>query len=126
MTDSRNKQIVEMIIARANQAPPIFLYKTIQVAVDSILAGVQNTIPNFAIGPTQLAGLNGWQVIGVVPKTIAVTGNQGFNNFVSNGGNVIAVYLLMQLTLTIENARLLHKEIEDYVKNDFDSKLLKM
>lgn len=126
MTDSRNKQIVEMIIARANQAPPIFLYKTIQVGVDSILAGVQNTIPNFAIGLTQLAGLDGWQVIGVVPKTIAVTGNQGFNNFVSNGGNVIAVYLLMQLTLTIENARLLHKEIEDYVKNDFDSNLLKM
>ncbi len=123
MTDPRIQRQVEAIIQRANQSPPIFLYKTIQVGVDSVLAGIQNTIPNFAIGPTQLAGLNGWQVIGVVPKTIAVTANQGFNHFVSNGGNVIAVYLLMQLTLTKENATLLRREIEDYVKSDLQAKL---
>jgi hypothetical protein len=123
MTDPRIQRQVEAIIQRANQAPPIFLYKTMQVGVDSVLAGVQNTFTNFALGPTQLAGLNGWQVVGVVPKTIAVTSNQGFNNFVSNGGNVIAVYLLMQLTLTKENAILLRREIEDYVKSDLQTKL---
>ncbi len=123
MTDSHIQRQVEAIIQRANQAPPIFLYKTIQVGVDSVLAGIQNTIPNFALGPTQLAGLNGWQLVGVVPKTLAITANQGFNNFVSNGGNVIAVYLLMQLTLTKENASLLRREIEDYVKSDLQAKL---
>jgi len=118
MTDSHIQRQVEAIIQRANQAPPIFLYKTIQVGVDSVLAGVKNTITDFTIGSVQLAGLNGWQVVGVVPQTIAVTSNQGFNNFVSNGGNVITVYLLMQLTLTKENATLLRGEIEDYVKSD--------
>jgi hypothetical protein len=118
MTDSRIQRQVEAIIQRANQAPPIFLYKTIQVGVDSVLAGVQNTFTKFAINPVQLAGLNGWQVVGVVPQTLAITSNQGFNSFVSNGGNVIAVYLLMQLTLTKENASLLRGEIEDYVKSD--------
>jgi hypothetical protein len=122
MTDPRIQRQVEAIIQRANQAPPIFLYKTIQVGVDSVLAGVKNTFTNFAINPVQLAGLNGWQVVGVVPQTIAVTSNQGFNNFVSNGGNVLAVYLLMQLTLTKENATLLRGEIEDYVKSDLQAK----
>ena len=123
MTDSRIQRQVEAIIQRANQAPPIFLYKTIQVGVDSVLAGVQNTFTSLTIGSTQLAGLNGWQVVGVVPKTLAITSNQGFNNFVSNGGNVIAVYLLMQLTLTTENASLLRREIEDYVKSDLQAKI---
>jgi hypothetical protein len=123
MTDSRIQRQVEAIIQRANQAPPIFLYKTIQVGVDSVLAGIQNTFTSLTIGSTQLAGLNGWQVVGVVPKTLAVTSNQGFNNFVSNGGNVIAVYLLMQLTLTKENASLLRREIEDYVKSDLQAKI---
>jgi hypothetical protein len=123
MTDSHIQRQVEAIIQRANQAPPIFLYKTIQVGVDSVLAGIQNTFTSLTIGTTQLAGLNGWQVVGVVPKTLAVTSNQGFNNFVSNGGNVIAVYLLMQLTLTKENASLLRREIEDYVKSDLQAKL---
>jgi len=123
MTDSRIQRQVEAIIQRANQAPPIFLYKTIQVGVDSVLAGIQNTFTSLTIGSTQLAGLNGWQVVGVVPKTLAVTSNQGFNNFVSNGGNVIAVYLLMQLTLTKENASLLRGEIEDYVKSDLQAKI---
>ena len=123
MTDSRIQRQVEAIIQRANQAPPIFLYKTIQVGVDSVLAGIQNTFTSLTIGTTQLAGLNGWQVVGVVPKTLAVTSNQGFNNFVSNGGNVIAVYLLMQLTLTKENASLLRREIEDYVKSDLQAKI---
>jgi hypothetical protein len=123
MTDSRIQRQVEAIIQRANQAPPIFLYKTIQVGVDSVLAGVQNTFTSLTIGSTQLAGLNGWQVVGVIPKTLAITSNQGFNNFVSNGGNVIAVYLLMQLTLTKENATLLRGEIEDYVKSDLQAKL---
>jgi hypothetical protein len=123
MTDSRIQRQVEAIIQRANQAPPIFLYKTIQVGVDSVLAGVQNTFTSLTIGSTQLAGLNGWQVVGVIPKTLAITANQGFNNFVSNGGNVIAVYLLMQLTLTKENASLLRREIEDYVKSDLQAKI---
>jgi hypothetical protein len=123
MTDSHIQRQVEAIIQRANQAPPIFLYKTIQVGVDSVLAGIQNTFTSLTIGTTQLAGLNGWQVVGVVPKTLAVTSNQGFNNFVSNGGNVIAVYLLMQLTLTKENASLLRGEIEDYVKSDLQAKI---
>ena len=123
MTDSRIQRQVEAIIQRANQAPPIFLYKTIQVGVDSVLAGVQNTFTKFAINPVQLAGLNGWQVVGVVPQTLAITSNQGFNSFVSNGGNVIAVYLLMQLTLTKENATLLRGEIEDYVKSDLQAKI---
>jgi hypothetical protein len=123
MTDPRIQRQVEAIIQRANQSPPIFLYKTIQVGVDSIFAGVKNTITDFTIGPVQLAGLNGWQVVGVVPQTVAVTSNQGFNNFVSNGGNVLAVYLLMQLTLTKENAALLRPEIEDYVKRDLQAKL---
>jgi len=122
MTDPRIQRQVEAIIQRANQAPPIFLYKTIQVGVDSVLAGVKNVFTNFAINPVQLAGLNGWQVVGVVPQTIAVTSNQGFNSFVSNGGNVLAVYLLMQLTLTKENATLLRGEIEDYVKSDLQAK----
>jgi len=123
MTDSHIQRQVEAIIQRANQAPPIFLYKTIQVGVDSVLAGVKNAFTKFAINPIQLAGLNGWQVVGVVPQTLAITSNQGFNSFVSNGGNVIAVYLLMQLTLTKENASLLRGEIEDYVKSDLQAKI---
>jgi len=123
MTDSHIQRQVEAIIQRANQAPPIFLYKTIQVGVDSVLAGVKNAFTKFAINPIHLAGLNGWQVVGVVPQTLAITSNQGFNSFVSNGGNVIAVYLLMQLTLTKENASLLRGEIEDYVKSDLQAKI---
>lgn len=114
---------VDAIVRRAVQAPPIYLTKHVQVAVDSTFYNIKNPIEHLNLGAVQLAGLNGWQVVGVIPKTVASSHNHGLNHFTASGGNVIAVYVVLQLTLTADNAELLRPQIADYVRNSLQTSL---
>lgn len=78
------------------------MYNSIYLEVDSLSDGQQLGI--FSIASLQAAGLQGWKVIAVVPRTagigLANTQTQGFNTSTvwggGMGGNVIGVYLLLE------------------------------
>lgn len=78
------------------------MYNSIYLEVDSLSDGQQ--LGTFTIASLQAAGLQGWKVIAVVPRTagigLANTQTQGFNTSTvwggGMGGNVIGVYLLLE------------------------------
>jgi len=117
MSETQLQQQVEKIILRATQSPPIYLHRTIQVGVDSRMTGVE-MIQDFNIGQVQIAGLNGWRITGIVPKTIGTVVNYGLNDFAGMGGNVLAVYVLMELEINAQNASLMRAEIYNFLKKE--------
>ena len=122
MSEALLQQHVEKIMMRANQSPPIYLHRTIQVGVDSRMTGIDG-IKDFNIGQVQIAGLNGWRITGVVPKTLGTVSNYGLNDFAGMGGNVIAVYVMMELEINERNASLLRNEIYSFVKKELMAQL---
>jgi len=78
------------------------MYNSIYLEVDSLSDGDQLGV--FSIASLQAAGLQGWKVIAVVPRTagigLANKETQGFNTSTvwggGMGGNVIGVYLLLE------------------------------
>lgn len=123
MNDQQLNTHVDAIIRRAKQAPPIYLTRHVQVGVDSAMYQLKNPIQGLDLSQVQLAGLNGWQVVGMIHKTASASYNHGLNHFTASGGNVIAAYVVLQLTLTGDNADLLRSEIVEYVRNHLQTAL---
>lgn len=123
MNDQQLNMHVDAIIRRAKQASPIYLTRHVQVGVDSAMYQLKNPIQGLDLSQVQLAGLNGWQVVGMIHKTISASHNHGLNHFTASGGNVIAVYVVLQLTITAENADVLRSEIQEYVRTHLQTSL---
>lgn len=117
MNEQQLNAHVDAIIRRAKQAPPIYLTRHVQVGVDSSIYNINNPTNQLNLSQIQLAGLNGWQVVATIPKTASESYNHGLNHFTASGGNVIAAYVVLQLTLTGDNADVLRGEISEYVRN---------
>ncbi len=117
MNEAQLQQQVEKIILRATQSPPIYLHRSIAIDVDSRMTGIDLS-KIFNIGQVQIAGLNGWRVTGVVPKTLSTVANYGLNDFAGMGGSVIAVHVLMELEINERNASLLRGEIYNFLKKE--------
>jgi hypothetical protein len=78
-----------------------FLYRSLYVPVDSVVNDAQ-VADEFDVSTLQVLGLTGWQVIGVVPKTVGVgLSNSSIGTTFGTtwggglGGNVMGVYLLL-------------------------------
>ncbi|MFN5367844.1 MAG: hypothetical protein ACK5C8_04760 [Roseiflexaceae bacterium] len=123
MNEQQLNMQVDAIIRRAKQASPIYLTRHVQVGVDSAMYQLKNPITGLDLSQVQLAGLNGWQVVGMIHKTASASYNHGLNHFTASGGNVIAAYVVLQLTLTGDNAELLRGEISEYVRTHLQTSL---
>ena len=123
MNEQQLNAQVDAIIRRAKQAPPIYLTRHVQVGVDSAMYNLNNPTNQLDLSQIQLAGLNGWQVVATIPKTASASYNHGLNHFTASGGNVIAAYVVLQLTLTGDNADVLRGEISEYVRNHLQTSL---
>jgi hypothetical protein len=85
------------------------MYSSIYVEVDSLSDG--NQLGIFSLAPLQAAGLQGWKVIAVVPRTAGIglvnKETQGFNTSTvwggGMGGNVLGVYLILEKPITALN-----------------------
>jgi hypothetical protein len=77
------------------------LFRWIYIQVDSVVEG--DTVGEFDITELQAAGLEGWDVVAVIPKTVGV----GLTNISTSGnswgagmgGNVMGVYLVLSKEL---------------------------
>ena len=123
MNEQQLNAHVDAIIRRAKQAPPIYLTRHVQVGVDSAMYNLNNPIDHLDLSQTQLGGLDGWQVVGTIYKQVSASYNHGLSHLTASGGNVIAVYVVLQLTLTGENADLLRGEISEYVRKNLQTSL---
>lgn len=100
---------LEEIRTRTQNGEKIFLYDNIYVPVDSIV-NKQTLNDEFSISIICRAGLQGWEVIGIVPRTIGVglTNSSIGSTFGETwgaglGGNVMGVHVMLKKELSSQN-----------------------
>lgn len=97
------------IKSRLKQGRPVFLQNSIYVTINSVVeagGGVTEFNP-FDDSRVAQAGIDGWRVVGVAPRTkgSALQNYEGFAKAWAGGigGNVVGVYVMMEFELTEGN-----------------------
>ena len=95
------------------------LFQWMYVQVDSVID--EETVGAFDITDLQVAGLDGWDIVAVIPKTLGMA----LKNFSTHGnswgggmgGNVLGVYVLLSKEVSDINDPLTRKESERIVQS---------
>ena len=102
----------------------LYLHKTEFVSVDSVLGDVDFKPNKYDDTSIRIAGLEGWRVVGVVPKTFgtALINNEGFNKVWGGGvgGAVVGAYVLLELEVSSRNYSRLESDISEYLESAFN------
>jgi multidrug efflux pump subunit AcrA (membrane-fusion protein) len=120
----RHEAITNRITALHTQVADgqrLFLYETLYLPVDSVVLE-ENIAPGFDLGALRELGLAGWEVVGVVPRTIGVAltnkttellGTVSYGGGV--GGNVLGVHLLLRKEMTRATPESFSRELAPFV-----------
>ncbi len=111
---TRINDIKQFMINRLSSGKAVSLHCTRYLPVDSILLEEPQFSQNFSVDPLVLLGLNGWEVVGTVPKTLGIglknteismgsTIGGGTTWGAGIGGNVIGIYVVLRKALTVES-----------------------
>ena len=105
----------------------VYLYESIYVPVDSVVSE-SKLVDEFSIGPLRRLGLAGWQVVGIVPKTVGIgltnmsVGSEFGDTWGAGiGGNVMGVHILLKMEASINNIS--DDFLLDYVTKNIDDLL---
>jgi len=118
--------------ARAKQklvnGEKVFLYRSIYVTVDSAMNG--NSINSYNFAPVVKAGLEGWNIEGIIPKTAGMgLKNVSYGTHTSEtwgagiGGLVVAVYVMLSKeikSLTYPENVSVRTMAEDLIRRGFE------
>jgi hypothetical protein len=111
---------VDVFCAALAPHKPLFLYQRVFRPVDS---NVDKALlaPSFTLDKVEELGAQGWQLVGIVPRTVGVAltnvsiGSVSGNSWGAGmGGNIDGVYMVMQLTVTVENIDSLRSTIGEH------------
>lgn len=113
---------VKQIRSTLETGRSISLFETVYIPVDSIIPQSRNP-RDFEIHRLREMGLWGWEVVGVIPRTEAVTlSNKSYAGDPSwgggMGGNVIGVYLLLKWVVSQGN--LSDEQLTSYVSTHLE------
>jgi hypothetical protein len=122
--ERERKAIIESEVKRitedTNQGFSCYLHRSYYVTVPSQVIGSDWSVYAYDDTEVRLAGLEGWKVVGVVPHTsgMVLTNKDGFNSIWAggSGGNVVGVYVLMELEINSNNVSKLESEILEYLE----------
>lgn len=113
-------QQVAAFTGKLSNDTPIYLFQRIYCRVDSRIND-EDLANNFQLGAVEELGADGWQIVGIVPRTIGVgLKNTSYGNTSGTtwgagmGGNVAGVYVLLQLNVTLANVNQLMPTIKNY------------
>lgn len=121
-----DQQVAEFTSRLSNDAP-IYLFQRIYCPVNSRVHD-EDLADDFQLGAVEKLGAAGWQIVGIVPRTVGIgLKNRRFYffgiKFVEQigaiwgggiGGNVAGVYVLLQLNVTLANVNQLMPTIKNY------------
>jgi len=97
-----------------------YLHKTEYINVDSELTGGSFDFGEYDDSNVRLSGLEGWKVVGLIPRTFGtlLQNTSGVSSVWAGGvgGIVSGAYVLMELELTPSNVDTLSSEIEEYLQ----------
>ncbi len=113
------QQVAEFTGKLSNDVP-IYLFQRIYCPVDSRVHD-EDLADGFYLEDMEELGADGWQIVGIVPRTIGVgLKNTSYGNTSGTtwgagmGGNVAGVYVLLQLNVTLANVNRLTPTIKGY------------
>jgi hypothetical protein len=97
-----------------------YLHKTEYINVDSEITGGSFEFGEYDDSNVRLSGLEGWKVVGLVPRTFGtlLQNTSGMNSVWAGGigGIISGAYVLMELELTPSNVGTLESEIAEYLQ----------
>lgn len=104
----------------------IFLYDSIYIPVDSIV-NEEALNEDFSINLLRKAGLQGWEFVGSIPRTLGVgltnrvlgTGDTAISWGAGLGGNVTGVHIILKMEMSRQN--LSDDFLMDYITRNIDS-----
>ncbi|MGD0280630.1 MAG: hypothetical protein ABSC11_15185 [Smithella sp.] len=105
--DDRLQQVrsqVNIILQRVDAGQETYIYDSVYVPVDCIVDKKQS-VSSFDISILKKMGLDGWDIVSVVPRTA------------DTGGNVIGVNVILKKSLTLKNKDSLKKDITSYIES---------
>ena len=113
----KSRKWQESFVDGVSQGTAAFAYKAVYIPIDSVVNN--ETIGDFNIAALQQLGLWGWNVVGVMPRTIGIAltnlsyGSSGGETWGAGiGGNVAGVYVLLSKAVVAED----EDSIEDAVE----------
>lgn len=116
---------VERVIKEVRSGKTIYLYNSFYMSVDSELDSDSKKITLNPYDDSQVrqAGLFGWRIVGVVPRTSgnALMNYEGFGKAWAGGigGNVVGSYIMMEYELNKENLESSVEIIKETVKRAY-------
>jgi hypothetical protein len=116
---------VQLLRSRIENGEVIFLFRSIYIPVDSVVVE-KKVASEFDIETLQHLGLGGWEITGVVPKTIGLgLQNSSYGSSMGTtwgagvGGNVVGVHVLLKRE--ISSSRVVSDDVlERYIKDNID------
>ena len=114
------KEEYDRIKVDVKRGLPCFLHSSQYVSIDSEITGGDFGHVLFDDSSVRLAGLSGWKVVGVMPRTFGtvLTNSTGMNTVWAGGigGSVIGAYVLLELEVTPSNLEQLSEDILEYLE----------
>jgi hypothetical protein len=98
-----------------------YLYRSVYVPVDSILQ--DEVLGTFDIEELQRLGLEGWEIVAVVPRTAGIS-LENYTGLTTQawgggiGGNVMGVHVLLRYAVTPEGLEASRDDIDDFLMED--------
>lgn len=106
-----------------------YLYRSTYVPVDSIVEN--ETTGTFDIAELRVHGMSGWEVVGVLPRTIGVgLTNKSYGSTSGEtwgaglGGNVLGAYVLLRFPVTPDSLAQSTELVDEFLAEDADAALL--
>jgi hypothetical protein len=109
----------DLLKASVSAGRTAFLYRSVYVEVDSVVD--KDVTGEFDITQLQVLGLDGWEIVAVIPRTLGVA----LRNLLSltegmgggMGGNVAGVHVLLRLAVDGTNLEGARADLEDVIDN---------
>jgi ribosomal protein L40E len=114
---------VQSLRNRMNSGEVSFLYQSVYLPVDSVIMK-EKTVQEFSLKAIQPLGFDGWDIVGIVPKTLGLgLENSSFGSTMGTtwgggiGGNVVGVYVLLKKEISAER-NVLDEFLEKYISEN--------
>jgi hypothetical protein len=113
---------VEQLFDQVRSGGRAFLYGSLYLAVDSIV-NEEAMAGGFDVGELRSLGLDGWDIVGVIPRTLGLALNNrtvdpfGPTSYGGGmGGNVVGVHLLLRKELIAPSVERVDDEARNFVE----------
>lgn len=119
------KNEIDRVSKEVNLGKKLFLYRSFYMSVDSEMdaANEKRKLSPYDDSRVKEAGLFGWRIVGVVPRTSgsALQNYEGFGKAWAGGigGNIIGSYIMMEYELNRENLESSKDLLIDTIKESY-------